>query len=324
MRALGFVAVCCWLLLGCDQVSSTPAQVDAGVPPGWTVISAGSTNLNAVSGVSDSAVWIVGDQGTIFHWDGSHLASESSGTTANLRGVWALDTDRAYAVGDGGMILERTSGLWQQVGAGVTRQVLTGVWADTTRVVAVGSFGTIVQLTPTGYKVVKNADGENLLAVTGTPGGPVTAVGALGLVLNLNAGALKRTAIPAFSKLLSGAASSANGSYAVGQQGTVYQSADSFASPPQPVTGCPQSSLRAVSMAGQDAWIVGWDGAICRVRGTKTTSYPYSDARWFSGIYAASPTSLWVVGSSGTVLHGLPVSTAAADAGVTDAGEGGQ
>jgi hypothetical protein len=73
------------------------------------------------------------------------------------------------------------------------------------------------------------------------------------------------------------------------------------------VAGCPATQLRAVAPVDDvTAWAVGWDGTICKISGASGTSYPYTDTRWFNGIYAASSTSLWVVGASGTLIHGLP------------------
>ena len=138
MRTTLVAAIGVLLSQGCENVTSIPTPPAVVAPAGWTVLAAGSTNLNAVNGYSDSAVWAVGDQGTIVRWDGASLTFETSGTTSNLRGVWAVDADHVYAVGDGGTILERTGGAWMAVGVGATRQVLTAVWADNTqRVVAV-------------------------------------------------------------------------------------------------------------------------------------------------------------------------------------------
>jgi len=249
------------------------------------------------------------------------VTTETSGTTVNLRGVWAVDAAHVYAVGDAGTILVRAAGgAWQAVGVGVTKEVLTAVWADNTqRVVAVGSFGTIVLGTAGTYKLIANSDAENLLAVSGTPGGPAIAVGALGLVLSLSGTTLMRTPIPAFSKLLTGTANAPAFSYFVGEQGSVYRS---NAAGVNPIPGLPSTTLRAVSITGTDAWMVGVDGTICKVSATGTTCYPYSDLRWFNGVYAASPTAIWVVGASGTLLHGLPAQSTAV-MGVVDAGEAG-
>ena len=311
MKAAVLIAATLFLAPGCEEVTPLPATVDASVLTGWTVIPAGTANLNAVSGVSDVAVWVVGDRGTIGHWNGTQLTFEQSGTNVTLRGVSAIDTDQAYAVGDQGTILQRKQGVWKQVGAGTSPQALTSVYADSQRVVAVGSFGTVVFGTPSAmtatYKLVPNSNSENLLGVSGTPGGVITAVGALGIVLQVNAGGVSRVNIPAFSEHLAGTASSSAATYFVGQLGSVYRSNGAG---PTAVTGCPLSSLRAVSTTATATWIVGWDGTVCEISGTKATSYPYSDLRWFNGVYAASATSLWVVGASGTLLHGLPKTSA--------------
>ncbi len=317
MRLALALAVCGLLLQGCEHVSSLPVIPDASVSSGWTVLSAGTLNLNAVSGVSDTAVWVVGDQGSIQYWNGTQLVSENSGTKVTLRGVWAVDMNTVYAVGDGGTILSRQAGVWQQVGVGVTPQVLTAVWADSMRVVAVGSNGTVVAgSAAAAYKVLPNADAENLLGVTGTPGGVVTAVGSLGLVLQINGTTLTRVPIPSFTKVLAGATTGPTATFFVGQQGSVYSST---AGGLQSLTGCPQTALRAASAIESTTWIVGWDGTICSITGASAASYPYTDTRWFNGVYAASPTALWVVGASGTLLHGLP-STPPAAAGSPEGG----
>jgi hypothetical protein len=310
------------LVQACSQVTPVATVADTtAAATGWTLIPAGTTNLNAVSGLSDTAVWVVGDQGTIGYWNGTQLAFETSGTTVTLRGVWALDAGHVYAVGDGGTILARQGGgVWQSVGMNATQQVLTAVWADSTRVVAVGSAGTIVLGGMAGYKLLVNPDTENLFGVTGTPGGQVVAVGALGLYAQINGTTVSRVAIPSFTKLLSGAASGGTAAFLVGQQGTVYSAS---ASGLTPIVGCPQTALRAVTTTGSgpDVWAAGWDGTICKITGATTTSFPYADARWFNGIYAASPTSLWVVGASGTLMHGLPV-TRVIDGGAAGAADG--
>jgi photosystem II stability/assembly factor-like uncharacterized protein len=327
MRTALLAAIGVLLSQGCENVTSVPNPPATSAPPGWTVLAAGTANLNAVNGLSDTAVWAVGDQGTILYWNGATLTPETSGTTANLRSVWAVDANHVYAAGDSGTILLRTGGAWTQVGIGTTREIFNGVWADTQRVVAVGSFGTIVVGTVPvvpgtmgTYKVIANADAENLMGVTGTPGGTAVAVGALGLVLTLTPGQnLGRTPIMGFSKLLTGVATAPGVSYLVGEQGSVYLS---NAAGINLVAGFPTSSLRAVSITGTDAWMVGIDGTICEVSTGTTTCFPYSDQRWFTGVYAASPTAIWVVGATGTLLHGLPTQSAPVGT-LSDAGGGG-
>lgn len=341
--AIGILLACG--VAACDEHVAALATVsDAALTTGWTAIPAGTANLNAISGVSESSLWVVGDRGTIGHWNGTQLSWETSGTTANLRGVFALSATTAYAVGDNGTILQRqATGSWQQVGKGVTGQVLTAVWADTTRIVAVGSSGTFVlggvvggakyQVLPVTDPATKNPVVQNLLGVTGSPGGVVTAVGALGVEATLQPGAMAAFLVPlctpmacinnqgTFSKQLSAATVGPNGAYFVGQQGSVFAASTSGQNATG-ISGCPGTALRAVSATGSSVWIAGWDGTICEITATGAVSFPFSDARWFNGIYAASATSLWVVGASGTLLHGFPNNPdgGAPDASVLDGG----
>ena len=44
--------------------------------------------LNAVWAADRDDVWIVGDVGTILHWDGTRFTREDSGVTASLGAVW--------------------------------------------------------------------------------------------------------------------------------------------------------------------------------------------------------------------------------------------
>jgi hypothetical protein len=168
-----------------------------------------------------------------------------------------------------------------------------------------------------GYKAVPLMETENLLGVTGSAGGNATAVGALGLVVSISDTGASRTPIPSFSKLLTGAATGMNGAYLVGQQGTIFRAGGSGL---VQINGCPDAPLRAVSTVGAEAWVVGWDGTICHVMGNTATPFPFTDARWFNGVYAASPTSLWLVGAGGTLLNGYPTM---ADGGAPDASKDG-
>jgi len=320
VKGLGLVAVWAGIQFGCEQLKTPIAYgLDAGVNTGWTVMPAGTGNLNAVSGASDSAVWMVGDQGAILRWDGVHLVPEPSGTNANLRGVCAVDSNNAYAVGDGGLILQRSPSGWQIVAQGLTRQVLTAVWADTQRVVAVGSFGTVVFGTPAGgYALVPSGRAENLLGVSGTPGGNMTIVGSLGLILTFDGTNFSRPATPPSAKLLAGIAAVGQGIFMVGQEGTFYSlDGSSLAA----ISGCPQTPLRALSGVGGDVWAVGWDGTICGMSGGVVLPYPYLDARWFNGVYVATTASIWVVGANGTLLHGFPLLPDGGGLGVPDGGD---
>ena len=78
--------------------------------------------LNGVWGSSATDVYIVGNSGTLFHWNGSVLAAPTVAPPAvSLYGVWGSGADDLYAVGDNGTILHSAGGnVWDVQSSGVT------------------------------------------------------------------------------------------------------------------------------------------------------------------------------------------------------------
>jgi hypothetical protein len=52
-----------------------------------------------VWGSGSDDIWVVGDAGTVLHWDGSSWVSLRTGTTASLLAVWGNGLGAAYVVG---------------------------------------------------------------------------------------------------------------------------------------------------------------------------------------------------------------------------------
>jgi hypothetical protein len=63
---------------------------------------------NAVWGAAPDDVWIVGDKGTLLHWDGQQLKAIPSGTESNLRSIWGNAPDNIWVGGGNGTILHYT------------------------------------------------------------------------------------------------------------------------------------------------------------------------------------------------------------------------
>jgi hypothetical protein len=67
---------------------------------GWRELPVGATSfLWGVWGTSDVDVFVVGEGGNIFHYDGTTWSAMSSGTTDRLTGVWGSASNDVYAVG---------------------------------------------------------------------------------------------------------------------------------------------------------------------------------------------------------------------------------
>jgi photosystem II stability/assembly factor-like uncharacterized protein len=319
-------------LAGCDRLSS-PSVRDAGadsLASQWERVDAGPVNFNAVSGSDPNNVFVVGDQGTILHWNGTALVREESGTTANLRGVAVADTTLAFAVGEQGTVLRRQDEVWVAE-APLTTAVLNAVSIGPNNAIAAGEQGTILVLYQGVWKLVPNSRNDNYYATSDTSTGFIV-VGSLGVVVQP---VLESATVPAtppritnaYSKTLAGAVRYGAGAYVVGLDGAVFYWASGVGTRLDLVKGptgddvalTPQKFLRAVSTLGDTAWIVGHQGLVLTmVQATATfTPWPVPDDRWLTGVYAAAADDIWIVGRTGLILRGPPgVRGVLADGGV--------
>ena len=86
---------------------------------------------NSVWGAADDDLWVVGDSGSIMHWDGLAWTVKPSGTTNKLRHVWGLNSNNVYAVGDAGTILRWNGISWAAMNSGVTSTIYS-IWGRST------------------------------------------------------------------------------------------------------------------------------------------------------------------------------------------------
>lgn len=63
-------------------------------------------------------IYVVGQPGLIFHWDGTTWSRQESGTEVALTDVWADSTGTVYATGHDGVILWRQGGAWSPMVTG--------------------------------------------------------------------------------------------------------------------------------------------------------------------------------------------------------------
>jgi len=306
MRIASLLSLLLVAAAACDQVT-VPSRGDASpdsLSSLWESVDAGPTNFNAVSGSAADNVFVVGDQGTVLHWDGTALLPEESGTTANLRGVAVVSEDLVYAVGEQGTILRRQSGVWS-ADVPVTAAVLSAVWANDVSAAAVGEQGVALVFASGVWTVIANSRNDNYYAITDSNNG-LYVVGSLGVVSHIDATAASISAVslPGYTKLLAGATRWADGAYFVGVEGGFFFWAAGKATQ---VEGLPEVFLHGVSVADGDVWVVGNQGFVAKLPGGQNpTIIPTPDQRWLVSVYAASATDLWLVGRSGAILRGPP------------------
>ena len=308
----------------CDRVTSLSLR-DGGpdsLASLWERADAGTVNYNAVAGSAPENVFIVGDQGTIVHWDGIALAPEASGTTANLRGVAVVDQTLAYAVGEQGTILHRQGGAWI-ADPPISTAVLNATCASSTFALAVGEQGTILVYQQGAWSQIPNPRTDNYYAVSNASDG-LQVVGALGVVVRVDPKAatiVNTTTISGYTKVLAGAVPFSSGSLLVGVDGGFFYWTNGAATkeprlPQDSPDSLPQKFLRAISVVGSTVWIVGHEGLVATgTLDAPLTLVPTLDDRWLLGVYAASARDVWVVGRSGLIMRGPPGARGPVDGG---------
>ncbi|MEZ4387568.1 MAG: hypothetical protein R3D98_08325 [Candidatus Krumholzibacteriia bacterium] len=108
---LGLVGLLALLAIGCGSDDTTPTFPDQPAPePGLWFL--------GVWGSGPDDVFVVGQPGLIYHWDGAAWSREESGTTVALTDVWGDGSGTVYATGHDGVILRRQGGSWSAMASG--------------------------------------------------------------------------------------------------------------------------------------------------------------------------------------------------------------
>lgn len=124
---------------GCSDDTPNPTYPDEPLPP------VGTWFLGVWGSAADD-VFVVGQPGLIYHWNGADWQREQSGTTAALTDVWGDGTGVVYATGHNGTILRRsTGGTWSAMASG-TSEHLYSIGRFQGRILAIGNHGTAVEL----------------------------------------------------------------------------------------------------------------------------------------------------------------------------------
>lgn len=128
----------------------------------------GAPDFSAVSAVSATEAWAVGDGGAIYRFDGSSWSKVNSGTGVALRGVWAAGSDDVWAVGDAGTVIRVKNGSAAAMSGGTTQNLLAVWGTSASDIWAVGAAGTVVRYSGTAFAPVTAP--ATIKAITGVWG----------------------------------------------------------------------------------------------------------------------------------------------------------
>jgi len=101
----------------------------SAAPGEWTSLQFDhKEDLNDVWASGPEDVFVVGDGGTISHYNGIAWQTMESGVTKNLKAVWGSGPNEVYAVGDGGTILHYDGDAWSDQTPLEYTNALVAVW----------------------------------------------------------------------------------------------------------------------------------------------------------------------------------------------------
>ncbi len=136
-----------------------------------------SSTLNSTWGFDENTVWVVGDNRTIFHFDGARWNLELFNVSGNLYGVWGSSPNQVWAVGESGRIMEYNGSSWM-VHSEHTWPQLNAIWgADAENIWAVGDNGVIIKYDGNSWNLQNMSIFQKYNSVWGSSPNDVWAVG---------------------------------------------------------------------------------------------------------------------------------------------------
>jgi hypothetical protein len=277
--------------------------------------SPGTANLYGVAARHPGDITIVGQFGTIWHFDGDSFQVENSGTTQTLNDV-ALEEfgQLEVAVGATGTILENTGSGWSAKPKVNNDDLYALAMLESETVIAVGEYGTILHRnagTSTFSKIISPVS-KSLKGVHAFTATDVYAVGLFGTLLHWDGADWKVLETPFLVDYNDVTGKEPSTLYIVGAEGAVLQMQEGEF---EILVAGTSATLRSVfALDDQNIWAVGEYGTIMYSSGglwARQTAFsgtdedgnptPFEGALY--GVWASSSNDAWAVGADGVTLH---------------------
>jgi hypothetical protein len=285
---------------GAYHYVGTSNYVAAGIL-GWPQAVFGSTWAS-----SDSDVWVVGEQGLTFHYNGTSWTQETTGITNGLNSVWGRSPTDVWAVGDGGTLLRWTGCSWNPVNVGATAVNLSGVWPSPTsaKVWATGDSGTILYYDGTTWGTQMSPYAATIHNVQGLADNDLWAAGdagsaSAGAILHYD-GSSWTTPVTGIGYVSSVWERTPTDVWAVGQGGMIKHWNGTVWSD-RPLPGYTADIFDVGGTSGTDVWFCGPSGAVGHWTGTWSGNEQLNGFNLRRIFWDGQ--SLWMVGDGNNVLH---------------------
>jgi len=284
----------------------TPATAaSAGDFTQWVPVDSGTRDdLLGIWVRSATDVFVVGNAGTILHYDGRVWVPMTGGTSRDLHSIWGSSAADVFAVGGAGTILHYDGKAWVSMPSG-TDNDLYAIWGSSGNdVFAVGRAGTILRYNGKDWAPMTGAIVDNLYGIWGTSAANVFAVGSSGTILHYDGKAWVQ--MPNYIKrdLFGIWGSSGVDIFAVGREGVILRYdgkewVQMFNRTPDDLYGVWGSSGTSVFAVGRAGAILHYDAESWEPMTSRTRGNLY-------GVSGVSSLNVFAVGVYGTILRFTP------------------
>ena len=267
--------------------------------------------LRAISGSAETAVFAVGDSGTIIRYDGTTWQNIVQITEKTIYSVWCASAEAVFAVADKGRIFFFDGSDWIEQDSGTTER-LRAVWgASASEVFAAGENGTLLSFDGIAWSAENSPTPFTLQNIWGTSSTDVFAVGGPsgsggvgdGVIVHYD-GDEWRVVLEGVTPRLKAICGTAEGAlFVVGDDGVVITSSgepDTW----EIIDSGTSESLKGVwSSPGNAVYAVGDAGTILQYEGTAWETADSGTSVDLFGVWGATPEDVFAVGAEGTVLR---------------------
>ncbi len=277
-----------------QRTSSTWTRM-TGIPP---------IDLHGIWARNATDVYAVGDTSVLHLNDGQWSALPDPPIESGVLHALTGDAGHIYIAGDAGKIYSYDGSSWVKIDTGTT-QDLQGVAVAENFLVAVGAAGTIVQNDGTGWRAGRTTTTADLLSVAGDTAQGFFATGARGTIVGYDGSvwrelALGRGVTGAIDQTIFAVGVSQFGVGAIGATDILTFEGAAWA----PMANPTDATLYALwASAPDDVFAVGRNGTILHSDGLGWVKQDAPTTLDLRTVWGSGPTDVYAGGDNGTLLH---------------------
>jgi len=278
-------------------------------PMAWSAMTSGTKYpLWGVWSSSPSNVFVVGDSGTILHYDGRNWSIMTSGTGDYISGIWGSSPSDVFAVGNKGIILHYNGMAWSTMTSGTVKS-FQRIWgSNATDIFAVAREGIILHYNGKGWSDMPSGTVNDLWDIWGSSSSDVFAAGKAGTILHYDGKKWGIMTSGTTNNIYSIWGKSPSDVFAAGDWGTILHYDGKAWSAMS--SGATDVFMHIWGKSSKDVYAVGNYGLIMHYDGRTWSAMFSGIADNLYGIRGNASVDMLAVGDKGTIMHYSPVEAA--------------